>query len=72
MFFYNILILNQKYFNFCLKVLALWKMSKILHCVKSVRIWSYSGPHFSAFGLNSERYEVLSVFSPNVGKCGPE
>ena len=21
------------------------------HCIKSVRIWSYSGPHFPAFGL---------------------
>ena len=31
---------------------------------------SYSGPHFPAFGLNTERY--LSVFSSNVGKCGPE
>ena len=28
------------------------------HSVKSVRIWSYSGPHFSAFGLNTERYSV--------------
>ena len=27
-------------------------------CVKSVRIWSYSGPHFPAFGMNTERYEV--------------
>ena len=29
------------------------------HCVKSVRILSYSGPY-------------LSIFSPNAGKCGPE
>ena len=28
------------------------------HCVKSVYIWSYSGPHFPAFGLNTERYGV--------------
>ena len=28
------------------------------HCVKSVRIRSYSGPHFPAFGLNKERYSV--------------
>ena len=28
------------------------------HCVKNVRIRSYSGPHFSAFGLNTERYGV--------------
>ena len=29
-----------------------------MHCVKSVRIRSYSGPHFPAFGLNTERYSV--------------
>ena len=29
-----------------------------VHCVKSVCIRSYSGPHFP-------------VFSPNAGKCGP-
>ena len=29
--------------------------------LKSVRIRSYSGPHFPAF-----------VFSPNAGKCGPK
>ena len=28
------------------------------HCVKSVRIRSYSGPHFPAFGLNTERYGI--------------
>ena len=34
------------------------------HCVKSVRIWSLSGPYFPAFGLNTERYEVsLSIQS---------
>ena len=29
-----------------------------LHCVKCVRIRSYSGPYFPAFGLNTERYGV--------------
>ena len=29
-----------------------------IHCLKSVRIRSYSGPHFPAFGLNTERYGV--------------
>ena len=29
-----------------------------LHCVKSVRDGSHSGPNFSAFGLNTERYSV--------------
>ena len=28
------------------------------HCVKSVRIWGYSGPHFPIFELNTERYSV--------------
>ena len=28
------------------------------HCVKPVHIQSYSGPHFPAFGLNTERYGV--------------
>ena len=28
------------------------------HWVKSVHIRSYSGPHFLAFGLNTERYSV--------------
>ena len=36
---------------------------KVLHCVKSVRIRSYSGLHFPTFGLNT----YLSVFSPNAG-----
>ena len=29
----------------------------------------YSGPYFSAFGLKAEH---LSIFSPNLGKYGPE
>ena len=37
---------------------------------KSVRIPSFSGPYFSAFGLNTERYG--KVFSPNAGKYAPE
>ena len=34
------------------------KKIKGRHCIKSVRIWNYSGPHFPAFGLNTERYSV--------------
>ena len=30
------------------------------HCVKSVRSRNYCGPHFPAFGLNTERYRVVS------------
>ena len=35
--------------------------------VKSVRIRSCSGPHFPAFGLNTEKY---SVSTPNQSECG--
>ena len=41
------------------------------HCVKSVRIRSYSGPHFGAFGSRPE-YGVFYVFSPSARKCRPE
>ena len=30
-----------------------------IHRVKSVRIRSYSGPYFAAFGLNTERYRAI-------------
>ena len=43
------------------------------HCAKSIRIWTYSDPHFTALELNTERYGIqLSVFSPNEGKCVAE
>ena len=46
------------------------------HCVKSVRIRSYSGPYFPRIFPHSKWIridtEYLSVFSPNAGKCGTE
>ena len=39
-----------------------------LHCVKSVRIQSYSGPYFPAFGLNTERYSVSLRIQSECGK----
>ena len=42
--------------------------------VKCVRIWSYSGPHFSRVLSHKDWIrkdtKYLSVFNPNVGKCG--
>ena len=38
------------------------------HCVKSVRIRSYSGPYYSAFGLNTERYSVYLHIQSECGK----
>ena len=50
--------------------IQIWKVKEIIiemHCVKTVRIPSYSGPHFPAFGLNTERYSV----SPRIqSECG--
>ena len=40
-----------------------------MHCVKSVRIQSYSGSHFPAFGLNTtERYSVSLRIQSECGK----
>ena len=38
------------------------------HCVKSVRIRSYSGPHFPAFGLNTDGYGVSFRIQSECGK----
>ena len=45
---------------------AMTKVFIETHCMKSVRIRSYSGAHFPTFGLNKERYSTYA------GKCGPE
>ena len=37
-------------------------------CVKSVRIRSYSGLHFPAFGLNTERYGISLRIQSECGK----
>ena len=39
------------------------------HCVKSVRVRSYSGPHFPAFfRLNTERYSLSLCIQSKCGK----
>ena len=38
------------------------------HCVKSARTWSYSGPYFSTFGLNTERYGMFLTIQSKCGK----
>ena len=53
----------------CIKRLRLFVIKSVkFHCVKRVRIWSFSGTYFPAFGLN----QYLSVFSPNAGEYVPE
>ena len=39
-----------------------------IHCVRSIRILSYSGPHFRAFELNTERYFVSLRIQSQCGK----
>ena len=49
-FFVNFLV--------CLFVFFVKTLLKFVNVSKSVRIRSYSGPYFSAFGLNTEGYSV--------------
>ena len=39
-----------------------------IHCVKSARVRNYSGRHFPAFGLNTERYFVSLRIKSEYGK----
>ena len=39
-----------------------------LHRMKSIRIRSFSGPYFRAFGMNTERYSVSLRIKPECGK----
>ena len=53
----------------CKPLKCVWNFyftSNHCHCVKSARIWSFSGPYFPAFGLNIERYfsDILTSLFP--------
>ena len=41
---------------------------QLFHCVKSVCIRNFSGPHFSAFGLNTDIYSVNLRIQSECGK----
>ena len=45
------------------------KSNHMSHCAKSVRIRSYSGPHFPAFWLNTERDEVQMRENVDQNNC---
>ena len=45
-----------------------WKFNKEWDYVKSVRIWSFSGPYFPLFGLNKEIYGVNIRIQSECGK----
>ena len=44
------------------------KINNHFHCVKSVRIRSYSGLHFPAFEVSTERYGVSFRIQSDCGK----
>ena len=57
----------------CMKELIVLKFLKNVkhqttHCVKSIRIRSFSGPFFAEFGLNPERYVVSLLIQSECGK----
>ena len=59
----NFFILCQRYCRGLQLLVQVMKVKENLivpmeqnHCLKSVRIWSFFGPYFPAFGLNTERY----------------
>ena len=53
---------------FCQRVQYWNREYNMTHSVKSVRIRSYSGPYFRAFGLNTERYGVYLRIQSKCGK----
>ena len=62
----NILVLSV--LLICLANFSSKWILKSKHCAKSVCIRSYSGPHFPAFGLKTERYEVSLRIQSECGK----
>ena len=44
------------------------QFKRLKHYVKSVRIRSFPGPYFPAFGLNTERYGVSFRIQSECGK----
>ena len=50
---YCIIILSFPFVN-CLNILSIMDEIRHIHCVKSVRIRSFSGPYFAAFGMNTD------------------
>ena len=46
----------------------LFTFSKEIHCVKSIRSRSFSGPFFLTFGLNTKRYGLSLLIQSECGK----
>ena len=56
------------FFQFKVIYKSTTKDATVAHYVKNVRIRSYSGPYFPAFGLNTDRYGVSLRVQSECGK----
>ena len=63
-------VLNDVILRCCSMELGQHQRFYAKHCVKSVRIWSYSGPYFPSFGLNTDRNskcgKIRTRITPNT------
>ena len=62
----NKLLLWVLHFSSRYSPICFWTL--VWHCVKSVRIRSFSGLYFPVFGLNTERYSVSLRIQPEFWK----
>ena len=62
----------EKNLNVNIRHLINVKLVKVLHCVKSVHIRTFSGPNFPAFGLKTEIYSLNLRIQPECGKIRSE
>ena len=65
---HNYMLLKVKYFAADKVKSLICRVFIEAHCVKSVRIRSYSDPYFPTFGLNTERYGVSLRIQSKYGK----
>ena len=69
---------NSRYKQKSRETAVLWRSDYIFmnfwirdtHCVKNVRVGSYSGPHFSAFELNTDLVRMRENADQNNSKWG--
>ena len=60
---------NMTHLNICMIIFFVFRYQELsIHYVKSVRIHSYSGPYFPAFGLNMDRYRLSLRIQSECGK----
>ena len=66
-FKFSVNVMVEGFIKWYIKRLLLRITWRIINCMKSVRVWSFSGPYFPTFGMNRKKYGVsLSIQS----KCG--